>query len=489
MIEYNHCILCQEGPLTKFEYYASNGNIYKIKKILEDGNFDINVINKAILYSIVNLKLNIVEYLIDEFEIDRSYIFDFSIKEGALKVIELFIDKYNFNISGLYEDHLTLALRNNEIEIFCYLLTRGADIAQNDNSVLRYIVSNGWYNLDFIRTCIWLGADCHVNDEILLRKSILNGNLEITKFLIEEYNADINVLDNEPILLAIEYDQVKIVKYFVEELSYNIDKNILMHSIHVKNINISKYFLISKYFEIDIKDVKKCLLYSDNKEFIKFFLNYYVETNNVLNFNIDLLLALKFNDILLVEYYLQIGNFINEIYEIGALLSIYHGYTDILKCLIKFTNDNILFGSDCYTLAVLRNNNNTIDILKCLTDNGIKINKDKEINIVENVFYNKDLNVIKYLIDEHSINFYIIKDKINEYLNKNDDKDKEIIKYLNGIFLKKMYDKYDGENKECIICYNISTKQVKCKKCKNIFDNSCIEKWFEYNNTCVICRN
>lgn len=40
----------------------------------------------------------------------------------------------------------------------------------------------------------------------------------------------------------------------------------------------------------------------------------------------------------------------------------------------------------------------------------------------------------------------------------------------------------------CSICYEFMNKIKKLQKCSHDFHQMCIEKWFEINNTCPLCR-
>jgi hypothetical protein len=43
-------------------------------------------------------------------------------------------------------------------------------------------------------------------------------------------------------------------------------------------------------------------------------------------------------------------------------------------------------------------------------------------------------------------------------------------------------------NTICSICLDYITNDYKKTNCNHIFHNQCLDKWFEHNNTCPLCR-
>jgi hypothetical protein len=96
-------------------------------------------------------------------------------------------------------------------------------------------------------------------------------------------------------------------------------------------------------------------------------------------------------------------------------------------------------------------------------------------------------------------------DKINIFIkNKNITSDiinQDLIDKFNklktesnvNIFAKST--KHIDMDDECPICYDILlmendiSKLLSCPECKNYVHNKCMEKWLEYNKTCVYCRS
>ena len=92
--------------------------------------------------------------------------------------------------------------------------------------------------------------------------------------------------------------------------------------------------------------------------------------------------------------------------------------------------------------------------------------------------YNNLTNCYNYENNDNNNNNNEINNEINNVINK-------IFKIHNILSYKKNENKYNI----CVICLennNINNNTI--LYCKHIFHKECIEKWFEHNKTCPICK-
>lgn len=62
--------------------------------------------------------------------------------------------------------------------------------------------------------------------KVALHFACARGDVEVVRYLIEEYNADIHLKDSEkntPFLTAVQHNHLPLVQYFVETLAYPVD--------------------------------------------------------------------------------------------------------------------------------------------------------------------------------------------------------------------------------------------------------------------------
>lgn len=100
-----------------------------------------------------------------------------------------------------------------------------------------------------------------------------------------------------------------------------------------------------------------------------------------------------------------------------------------------------------------------------------------------NIFINKVLSIEQYdnIISRLKINCSDDPNIINSFLSK---KFEDVIHDKEEIIARNLED-------DCPICFTTlnENEHDTCHKCLNAVHKECNKKWFDYNNTCIFCRN
>jgi hypothetical protein len=106
-----------------------------------------------------------------------------------------------------------------------------ADIHVLNENALRWASNNG--RLEVVKYLVEkCHADIHVDNEYAVRWASGNGHIEVVKYLVQECKVDIHVGDEEAVKLASYGGYLEVVKYLVEECHADI---------HVKNENAIRW--------------------------------------------------------------------------------------------------------------------------------------------------------------------------------------------------------------------------------------------------------
>ena len=95
-----------------------------------------------------------------------------------------------------------------------FLVEQGADIHVQNNYILKRSATKG--QLDVVKYLVENGANIHAENDYALRYSACNGHLEVVKYLVEN-GADIHSIDDFALRWSAELGQFNIVKYLVEQ--------------------------------------------------------------------------------------------------------------------------------------------------------------------------------------------------------------------------------------------------------------------------------
>ena len=130
------------------------------------------------------------------------------------------------------------------VETFEYLITCGADIRANKYAILRFSAIRG--NLDVVKYIVEeYSADIHVDNDAVLFYSASNGHLDVVKYLVKS-GADVHVNNNSALWASVRYGHFGVVKYLVEEGGADIHADndyIFLESVTSGHYNIVKYLI------------------------------------------------------------------------------------------------------------------------------------------------------------------------------------------------------------------------------------------------------
>lgn len=127
-----------------------------------------------------------------------TYIFQINMVNGKISTIKYVTPKYSCSATGSKDLAIQWASQyNNNLELVKYLLDKGADVAVNNNYVIR----------TSIKIC----------------------NLELVKYLIDNNIVDIKVINSWKSVYNTKYDAFEIIKYLVEKgLPFTVNNNELI---------------------------------------------------------------------------------------------------------------------------------------------------------------------------------------------------------------------------------------------------------------------
>ena len=200
-------IIRTEGSITLLNLIIS-GRIstidYFIEKFVVDKESIINNHHFLFLYeAVIRGYLNVMKYLIEVvgLEFEESYSDDTKIifhviREGHLDILKYFIEDLNIDISSIKNDVIRCSLLNGEIEILEYLISNKSskidlkDIRRADkfNEILYKVTRFGHLNVIkfFVEKVGYTAKKIHSNDNYILIEAILNDDIRIVRYLIED---------------------------------------------------------------------------------------------------------------------------------------------------------------------------------------------------------------------------------------------------------------------------------------------------------------
>lgn len=167
------------------------------------------------------------------------------VKEGNIEKIKLLLN-YADNINIGINDALIVAVKNKNLEVVKLLLDNEADVNFDNNEALNYSAENR--NFEMIKLLVENGADVNSKDGLPLRWAAYKDNIEIAKFLVEK-GADVNKYGNNSnssaLRLACNNNNLEMVKFLIEKgAKVNTENNKpLEKAIEKNNIEIVKLLL------------------------------------------------------------------------------------------------------------------------------------------------------------------------------------------------------------------------------------------------------
>ena len=99
------------------------------------------------------------------------------------------------------------------VDIFEYLIEKGANVHADDDFALGWSAENG--HLDVVKYLIENGANVYAGYDYALRCSAYNGHLDVVKYLIEK-GADVHANNDYALRQSAKYGYLDVVKFLVE---------------------------------------------------------------------------------------------------------------------------------------------------------------------------------------------------------------------------------------------------------------------------------
>ena len=436
------------------------------------------LINSCINKSIKLCNFNLIKFLIEYYNINFGILTDIMYIEklvinNKLEIIEYLLQNVKFIINTT----LKLAIKHNNIEIVKYLIEKGANInsyslidaSTNCNlQMVKILIEN---NIDFNRFGYDSIKRCHdlniikyiinnfneINYDTLYEK-VVDVNFKVAKYLEDNYDININLLllktGNINIIIKNINDYVLHEKLNINLLEYNSESKCILFFVDIikshKNLkylddnyekflehcikigylkllifminNIKKYeikninniiefyiieyskceddalFLINNisYIEKDKLNLSKIIVNSINNKYLKLIKLLY--NKQIFDEKIELFLCKSINNIEILEYFLSLGNY-NEYAYYLLKSSISYNNFEVVEYLIEKFNFLI---EDSLSIDFI-NTKSRNKIIKYLINKGAKIN----YNIFEKFCRNNNYELIKYIYDnfQNSLNF------------------------------------------------------------------------------------
>ena len=341
---------------------STNGNLQMVKFLI-DNNINVNKFGYNSIKSCYDL--NIVEYIINNFnEINYDTLYE-KVVDVNFKVAKYLEDNYDININ-------LLLLKTGNINI----------IIKNINDyVLHEKLNINLLEYNSESKCILFFVDIIKSHKNL---KYLDDNYE--KFL--EHCIKIGYLK----LLIFMINNIK--KYEIK----NINNIIEFYIIEYSKCEDDALFLINNisYIEKDKLNLSKIIVNSINNKYLKLIKLLY--NKQIFDEKIELFLCKSINNIEILEYFLSLGNY-NEYAYYLLKSSISYNNFEVVEYLIEKFNFLI---EDSLSIDFI-NTKSRNKIIKYLINKGAKIN----YNIFEKFCRNNNYELIKYIYDnfQNSLNF------------------------------------------------------------------------------------
>ena len=355
-------------------------------------------------------------------------------------------------------------------------------------------------NINVIRKILKY-VNCNVRDSrgqtIVYKKSIFESFNHIVKFLISEYNAEINPCIDTTFYYPI-LNTVKTINSINKTLLiYFINKNVNLLVSDKNNFTVIMYLAQSNHshlinFYCGLIKTRYSL-----KEYLD-----YINCRNIYNCNVLDILAKndRFNEL---KFMINEGA---EISRGGKLIETKYGYKKVISIangkylLINHKmNLNQFYAKINKKFAVcsewkcfLNKMKNVIDLYKMPYQSEWII---KSLGICCSEHTSHDMDSIKYFCRKYleDSSAKIIQDCYLDYMS---NKSKENVYRENAakIIQRNWRRKKNKEillNEMCGICFEILDTEDKCiylRDCKHMYHMKCINQWRKHNNTCPSCR-
>jgi len=341
-----------------------------------------------------------------------NFIINMAIKIRNLDLLKYLLEGENYkpyidiNVKDINDEYpLITAFYDGNLEIFQYLLSRGADcnIKGNGNPLLSLAIDET-DNIKYIKCLLKKRVNINerdTNDNYPLIKAIKKNNINIVILFLRyglKYGINMNIMDmngNTPLILAYRLEYHEIFKFLVKYLDINVrDSNgndLLYYAILKEDIETIEY-LISSGVNVNIR-------YSSGKSAMDLVISKGYRF-------LDLLLRNKVN----IE--LNIPNSKGETPLITIIKSSHFNLDEkkhIIKKMIKKGANVNFVDKDENTSLVYAIQMKSLPIIKLLIENGANINhliKTSYITVLMKAIGLGEMDIVKYLVEcNANINF------------------------------------------------------------------------------------
>lgn len=204
--------------------YYNFGDDIEILQHLSRKGIDLNnetdnltvLLRQAISLSYVN----IVGYLLESgFATDINMIWKEACRSGALNIVE-YVHTRHSNLD--LDEGLSQACVFGHLETIQYLIENGADVHVHEDTPLMIAIDQG--HLNVVQYLLSRGADANAQggETILTSITALN-NVEMLEAIVNA-GGDIHVNNEEPLLLAVEQEDVELVEFLLTRGSVITDE-------------------------------------------------------------------------------------------------------------------------------------------------------------------------------------------------------------------------------------------------------------------------
>ncbi len=546
------------------EYFKNatkfNTNIIVIKFLIDKIKMNINCLYEKEKEKYKNVELSIIDYLVgndkvkvidnienydeDEDEEDKyeekkyernAFYYAFS-HNKKLEIIKYLIEEFNINgdsFENECENFLTAVCRcNDNLDILIYLINDckmdSSIIDDEGNNCLMLLCNNRSININMIKYLIEVVKfdPMHIDEEygyncLMVLCSNRDSNvlniIEVIKYFIEFLKIDpmsVNKNGNNCLMILCQYGGtgvLEIIKYFIEIIKINVNcankkgENCLMLA---NNIQVIKYLIEIIKMDTKLYDVKgnnfityKCDAYFVDINILKYLIeecNMDVYHINNFGYNcLSLACSRNHSDVIkyLIEIYKMYVTYIDK--QANTYLSLICDRYDV-KCdtIISFielckidVNHINNIGYNCLSYACKNNNINVIKYLIEIVKMDCKY-IDKQANtflILACTFSGSQLKTIQYLIDDCKIDYNHLNNDGNNCLTAAcQSNNLSVVKYL--IEIVKMDINFNDKEQKNILMIICSKKFVNLEIFKYLFELNKINvnKVDNSGNTCLI---
>jgi len=298
----------------EFEDACINGDIEKIKSLVDQGFGLGKMIDYLLLIASKNGHFPIVKYLIEQgadIHTNDDQALRLASENGHLPIVQYLVEK-GANIRAKYDESLRVASEKGHLPIVQYLAEKGADIHAKDDEALRFASMNG--HLLVVKYLVENGANINAYNGEAIQRANTKKHLDIVWYLIEKGNNG-NIAGGLALEIAVSEGNLHIVQYLVEKGA----------DIHAKDELALKRAIINRNLPIVQYLTENGATIEDEVE---------EEEEDDYGANIDAFeLAMGTGYLPIIKYLIE--NHVKTKNDMALRISISKGYLDIVKYLVE----------------------------------------------------------------------------------------------------------------------------------------------------------